>query len=286
MLETLGKRAEAERFEATEHEDIADNVKLNYYGRGDGPKLENANDKVLKFGCFAEAQNLDARLFLTFAQIIALAGDFFGVSSQPITNEDETELGNINEERRRRFIGAYNTIAQWSNSVLVETSFKTDLMNCLDTIRKERKKIEKVAGQKVDKNGVIGYQDNRDLINGVYEKHSFKLFKEADRKSGGTWIGPIPKKFGRLLSLCENNYDHFQPYAKVAFEVGLELAFKEAEKCRCKNTPDDKNHVLDSAYSILAFDCHFLTDAFQVDTSARPDENYPKKHQDRGLGIY
>ena len=146
MLAILGNRAEAERFEATEHEDIADNVKLPYYGLGDGPKLENANEKVLKFGCFAEAQNLDVRLFLTFAQIIALAGDFFGISSQPITNEDETQLGNITEERRRRFIEAYNTIAQWSNNVLVENSFKTDLMNFLNTIRKERKKIEKVAG--------------------------------------------------------------------------------------------------------------------------------------------
>ena len=277
MLATLGNKAEAERFEATEHEDIADNVKLKYYGLGEGPKFENANEKVLKFGCFAEAQNLDVRLFLTFAQIIALAGDFFGISSQPITNEDETQLGNITEERRGRFIEAYNTIAQWSNNVLVENSFKTDLMNFLNTIRKERKKIEKVAGQKVEKNGVIGYHDNRDLINGVYEKHSYKLFKEADRKSGGYWIGPIPKRFGRLLSLCETNYDHFQPYAKVAFEVGLELAFKEAVKARSKNTPNEKNHVLDNAYSILAFACHFLTDAFSSGHIRTPRRKLPNE---------
>ena len=75
-----------ERFKGCEHEDLADNIKLKFYGRGNKPHSSNANEKLLKIKKFnGQDHNTTVKHPLTFGKINALAGDFFGIPDQPIT---------------------------------------------------------------------------------------------------------------------------------------------------------------------------------------------------------
>ena len=65
------------------------------------------------------------------------------------------------------------------------------------------------------------------------------------------------------MKLAENNHDHFQPYAKDAYIVGHELALEKArEASKVGNQEEKILRLLEEAYSIDAFACHFLTDSF------------------------
>ena len=75
-----------ERLKGCEHEDLADNIQLKFYGRGNKPHSSNANEKLLKIKKFnGQDHNTTVKHPLTFGKINALAGDFFGIPDQPIT---------------------------------------------------------------------------------------------------------------------------------------------------------------------------------------------------------
>ena len=237
--------AEQERYEACEHEDIADNIKLKFYGRGVNPPSANANEQVLKTSHGPP---------LTFGRINALAGDFYGVPEQPITLPDETELGNITQDREQRAWAAFKTIGDWTEENFVK--MRKELTKNSRFIAGERKYLEEGGAQKSsDSYGIITYHGFKDMITEAYAKNAtghFLSFGIANPKHGG-----------RLKKLLENNYDHFQPYAKVAYEVFHKLALEEAKKARQDQlTPNEKNDTLEYAYAIEAFGCHFLGDCF------------------------
>lgn len=88
----------------------------------------------------------------------------------------------------------------------------------------------------------------------------------ADRKqdeiTGGKWVGGFPVKPGRMLKLAMNNHDHFLPHAKSAYLTGHQLAMGKAREASQGNTEDEKTQLLQEAYAMEAFACHFLTDSF------------------------
>ena len=122
---------------------------------------------------------------IEFQQIIALAGDFYGLPKQPIIDpskgQDEEDSG-----RQQRFRDAYNTLARAPKDELME-----ELDKLLATLEKESEN-----GKTVDA-------------------------KTWDEITGGKWLGPLPVKEGRMLQLAENNHDHFLPHAKDAYLTGL-----------------------------------------------------------------
>ena len=139
---------EKEAYLATEHMDIASKVELRFYGKGTEAKMEDAGKFKLRFHTpETESSSLQGNnMSLTFAQTSALAGDYFADPENPITNEGETELWNLTDERRARFMNAYYTLA---NPVLVEGTahwnpeqFYKTLNTYLKFIQKERKNIE------------------------------------------------------------------------------------------------------------------------------------------------
>ena len=273
---------EQERYDACEHEDIADNVKLQFYGRGRYPELHNANKKNLNFirikshrhNTRSERLRSTEEISLTFGKISALAGDFYGVPEQPITLEEETELYNITYDRKQRAIAAFNTIGEWKAEHIGK--IKTTLMRNLSYLNAERTQIEnKGKIKKTDIYGVIAYHGFEDAICENYKnekieiekmKNSFPIFMMKDLEHG-----PY------LLKLLINNYDHFQPYAKVTFEVFHALALEEAKKARnAQLTPNEKNQILETAYALEAFGCHFLGDCFASGHMRTPRRALPK----------
>lgn len=165
---------------------------------------------------------------IEFQQIIALAGDFYGLAKQPIIDpskgQDEEDSG-----RQQRFRDAYNTLARAPKDELME-----DLDKLLATLEKESEN-----GKTIDA-------------------------KTWDEITGGKWLGPLPVKEGRMLQLAENNHDHFLPHAKDAYLTGHQLAIDKAREAGYHRggNEDERKRLLHEAFSLDAFACHFLTDSF------------------------
>lgn len=67
---------------------------------------------------------------------------------------------------------------------------------------------------------------------------------------------------GKHLLLVLYNIDHFNIQARSAFFAGYTLAMQAAVKSSYELTLEKRQEKLVYAYSLLAFACHYLTDAF------------------------
>ena len=138
---------------------------------------------------------------IKFEQIIALAGDFYGLPEHPIIdpfNRLEEDSG-----RHQRFQDAYDTLARAPREDL-----QRELNELLAILQKEIQE-----GPNVDP-------------------------KILDKKTGGKWLFGLPVKQGRMLQLAENNHDHFLPYAKDAYVTGHQLAIEKARLAGTKPNPN------------------------------------------------
>ena len=163
---------------------------------------------------------------IKFEQIIALAGDFYGLPENPIIDpckETEEDSG-----RDVRFRNAYETLA-----CAPKDELQKELNKLLATLEKETEE-----GRSIDS-------------------------KTWDEITGGKWFFGLPVKHGRMLDLALNNHDHFLPYAKDAYLTGHQLAIEKArEASQYPQDPALKKKLLHEAFSMEAFACHFLTDSF------------------------
>ena len=170
---------------------------------------------------------------IKFEEIIALAGDFYGLPEKPIIDPFK---GEEDSGRHQRFTDAYNTLAR-----LPQEGLQNELEKLLATLQKESEDAESIDA------------------------------KTWDEITGGKWFFGLPVKRGRMLQLAENNHDHFLPHAGDAYLAGHQLAIskaREAGKAReaCINSrgedEDKQIKLLHEAFSLDAFACHFLTDSF------------------------
>ena len=174
---------------------------------------------------------LDNGMRLSFGQIIALAGDFYGISEKPIVDPSQGS-NDIDYGRRERFQSAYETMKKAPKKEIEK------LLKMLEDDSRE----EKADGRE--------RSDRR-----------FHSIREWDEAVGGEWALGLPLKPGRMLKLAESNYDHFQPNAKEAYVTGHQLAMKKSREA-AKSDELHREKLLREAYSIDAFSCHFLTDCF------------------------
>ena len=242
---------EGEEFESAEHENIGNKVKLRF------PVSKQSSDiseEVLGGKRFLRLPN---GLKLSFGQIIALAGDFYGVPESPIIDpsekQDQKEIC-----RRQRFIEAYNTLARAEYD-----DIKKELDQILKIMTKEKSQIEAALESQ---EGMVAISDNAGHVRvapkDVYDKLGNSLVEKWDKVTGGKWIFGVPVIFGRMMKLAENNHDHFLPFAKDAYLAGHELALEKAREASKVGNRETKISLLEEAYSIDAFACHFLTDSF------------------------
>lgn len=244
---------EGEEFESAEHENIGNKVTLRFPVANQSagtPELEILGaEKLLR---------LPNGLKLTFGQIIALAGDFYGVPKHPIIDPSEMHDAEKATGRRRRFIAAYDTLANANFK-----DIKKELDQILKIMTKERKAIEVALESQEGKVAISDDDGNvRIVAKDVYEKLGNSLVKKWDTITGGKWILGVPIIFGRMMKLAENNHDHFLPFAKHAYLTGHELAMEKSKEASEVEQHESKMRLLEEAYSIDAFACHFLTDSF------------------------
>ena len=177
---------------------------------------------------------------LTFGQIVSLAGDYYGAIESPIIIPRQM-LKPFNAKQGRnnrlRFLKAFGKLARKSGR----------------HIRAEVKKLVKMINEdhKVQKSG----------------KGKLHTDREWDEVTGGSWIrfsflGDIPKTWGRMLNLAANNTDHFQPQATEAYLAGHQCAINRARRAGREKDRKKKMNLLMEAYSMEAFAGHYLSDCF------------------------
>ncbi len=162
---------------------------------------------------------------ITFGQIIALAGDFYGIPKHPIIDPSKG-MYQTASDRQQRFLAAYNSLAR-----LPRHELRKELNKLFTALNKESETGTSISA------------------------------KEWDKITGGKWLGGIPIKHGRMLKLAENNHDHFLPYAKDAYLTGYQLAIDKAREAS-GHDGSESERLLHEAFSLDGFACHFLTDSF------------------------
>jgi hypothetical protein len=217
-------------FQSPEHVTIGENVMLQF------------PDKLPANGVSLHLQN---GLTLTYGEIVALGGDFYGVVDAPIA------LGKTSAEQQQRFVNAFATLA-------TDTKAVAESAKLLALIKSEAKDIQQ---------GI----DQGENPTAVYARVNPDYNVEWNCITGGlcaTDVPGVPKdvlrkiyvlKQGRYLQLADTDFDHFNVQAWQAYNAGHSAALETAITAH-----GDNNNVaiLEKAYAMNAFACHYLTDAF------------------------
>lgn len=208
------------RFEGAEHTAIGDNTRLRF--------VENA-EPVL-------AQNVPLHLpnglALTYGQVLALGGDFYGIVDRPI-NEGSTP-----SDRLQRFIAAFDTLAALPTSKVEATQILAIMQKEIDAVKQATKD---------------GKQPHE-----AYDALGDTLSEEWNKITGGGSFVSALFPLGRYLKLAANNADHFGEWARQAYIAGHTAALQTAAAAHASQ--DELQ--LERAYAINAFADHYLTDLF------------------------
>ncbi|KXG48119.1 uncharacterized protein PGRI_019890 [Penicillium griseofulvum] len=169
----------------------------------------------------------DNTLSLTYGQISSLAGDFYG-TSDPISD------GSNDEERRRRFMSALNTLINNPQDQ------PKDARNLLEYLQKEIDAVKNAVAKGLDPSTV--YKGGEVVDNGWLQYLT---------------LGRKYPKFISYAGLAVINWDHFGDDARVVYKTGHLAAIKHAASSTSKD-------ALFQAYSMNAFADHFLQDLFSA----------------------
>lgn len=174
---------------------------------------------------------------LTYGQIIALGGDFYGDPARPICLEPTEDA------RKQQFARNYGSLV--TSGAEVTTILGIAKKFEFDPIAAAIKQGRVPSGVYVQEGGEgWGLMSDSD--------------RAYDRATGGTDGG----SFGRYVNIANTNFDHFGTDAVSAYLAGHTLAQEMAVKA--KSMPDAASRAiqLQGAYAMNAFADHFLTDLF------------------------
>jgi hypothetical protein len=208
------------QFESGEHTAIGDGAFLFFYN-GDPGTRAGSNPLPLPNG-----------LRLTYGQIVALGGDFYGIPDAPISD------GSSLYSRKDRFTNAFNTLA-------TDTASVAESAKILDVMQVE---IDDVNAALFD--GTPASAIYATLGDSLSEKWNVIT-------GGGSPISPLFPP-GRYLNLAAKNWDHFGQYAVLAYQAGHAVALDQAVVAHTSQQQSD----LELAYAMSAFADHFLSDLF------------------------
>lgn len=198
-------------FEYAEHLHLGDSLKLGWHDE----TSSLAKDRVI---------TLENGLNLTYGQINALGGDFFG-SNEPICNADGLE------EQIKRFEEGYATLA-------IDPAGVQDAQKLVKLKDDEVQLFNKAAAEGKSPSSVY-----------LNEVHSTR----------DNLIAALQGIFGRkekgYLGLALINFDHFGEDARKAYNAGHTAALRKAASSKEPRT-------LEIAYAMNGFADHFLEDSF------------------------
>src|SRR6185437_3395857 len=199
------------RFEGSEHVIIVQGCYLQFPG---GPQPAESYLVHLPNG-----------LVLSYGQVIALGGDFFGDPEHPICKAPGPEA------QQAQFLANYRSLAQSDWAPAQVTSILTILRAEFNAVRKALSEGKQPSAAY----GVLG------------DSLSKKWNDVTD---------------GRYLALAKTNFDHFGGDAWIAYMAGHITAARMAVVARQEPDPARQTVLLAQAYAANAFADHFLTDLF------------------------
>lgn len=173
---------------------------------------------------------------LTPGQIIALAGDFYAVPDEPIC------FGADEDDKKRRFIAAYNTLASAKQTDVDKTLKQAEQDS--EKINQAHKKGEKKLSTYINRSAK-GIADNL--------KYTFSTIESSF---------PLAFWHSRYLDLALKNFDHFGAEAREAYRIGHLVALETATLAHQTDDVTKKYQLLTLALAQELFACHFLTDLF------------------------
>ncbi|OLF55873.1 phospholipase [Pseudomonas chlororaphis] len=210
------------RFEGGEHTAIGDATLLRF--AKDAPGIPAWQVEL----------HLPNGLALTYGQVVALGGDFYGIPDRPICE------GATPADRLQRFTAAFNSLA-------VLPAAKDEAKQILAVMQKEI-----AAANQAIKDGKQPHE--------AYDALGDTLSEEWNKITGGGSFVSALFPLGRYLKLAANNADHFGEWALLAYVAGHTAAVQQAVLAH--NNSDEKQ--LELAYAMNAFADHFLTDLFSA----------------------
>jgi hypothetical protein len=210
-----------EFFEGGEHTFIGNSTTLHF----DQGVLPASSTKLV----------LPNGLALTYGQVVALGGDFYGLPDAPISDDPKPPS---------RFLSAFNSLASKGESL-------AEAQNILSIMQ-----IEIDAVNQAIRNG--------QQPSTAYEALGDSLNKKWNVATGGgsrvTDLYPL----GRFLKLALTNWDHFGTHAITAYQAGHEAAMDCAITARKVQDSNLRYAHLALAYAMNAFADHYLTDLFSA----------------------
>ena len=209
--------------ESAEHAWIGDQLSLQFPSA-----TRSAKDLPLAL----PLPGLPAGSTLTYGQVVALGGDFYGVVGTPISTAPDP---------RAAFWAAFQTLGgDWAQTRQI-----------LAIMAEEIQAVEAaLAAGKSPSTAYAALGDSLSLRWNVV--------------TGGENLGDLPVRMGRYLLLAAENWDHFTQYAVTAYTAGHALAMERAAAIGHALPPEETDIRLQEAYAINAFADHFLTDLFSA----------------------
>ena len=174
---------------------------------------------------------------LSFGQIMALAGDFYGVPTAPISD------GATPAEQQQRFRNAYATL-----DTETPVGGKYEAQQLLTVIQQQSEAVGTTA-QLI----LTAWPGTQDAWSQAYSltngEHQYDI--QYNMITGALRTVPWYLSKGRYLQLAAVNWDHFGASAIAAYSAGHACAIDQAAA----------GNIM-QAYATEAFACHFLTDLF------------------------
>jgi hypothetical protein len=211
-------------FALSEHASAVSGCKLRF-----PDKEEDAQSLLLPVG-----RAVGQDLALTYGQVIALGGDFYGDPDQPVCTAADPKA---------QFMSNFKTLGVSGTEAkqILNIANKYEFIPIEDRI----KKGQAPSG---------AFSTIPWTLSGLYlMSDEDTAFDQATGAGISSIISP-----GRYLKLAKTNFDHFGVDAMTCYRVGHILAQEMAIQAKKNNQPED----LKLAYAINAFADHFLTDLF------------------------
>lgn len=214
-------------FESPEHESLASSIKLYY-------------TPTQYWDSSSESISLAGGASVTYAETVALAGDFFGVPSQPISDGADAT------QQQQRFMNAFATLDNASPDYV---------QGILDLINQQSAQVTAALSN---------YTGDADAYSQAYTQVNSGYAYDCAYNGATGGMNPYDPNnhnttvLGQYTKLAGTNWDHFGEHAVLAYQAGHAVALQAALQARQTGS----QFYLMRAYIMDAFACHFLSDLF------------------------
>ncbi len=250
----------APRFASDEHEEIGDSVRLRLV---DGTKIDSTKSYQLGYSRRFNNQ-------LTYGQILALGGDYYGVPGAPISDgwglvsECEAIVGVFTG---RGIINILTALAWVVPEVLAQQLREAEALLTKSApflkTPDEARSGDRARFKSPEELFALAYET---LETANFQNEVEPLVEAMNGEASGDALGGKVQdtvKFndltnGRYLALLLTNWDHFGVRARQAYSAGHAVALRQALKARQTKSQME----LDLAYAMNAFADHYLSDLF------------------------